>query len=80
MRTELDDARRQYAEQCQVSNVVLTHPLDEMVMVTYRSREMCVRVDWGQEMQLVYNYILSVLGVEEGGVNYVKLMRTKWMK
>ena len=51
-----------------------------MVMVTYRSREMCVRVDWGQEMQLVYNYILSVLGVEEGGVNYVKLMRTKWMK
>ena len=42
MRAEqrLGDARNQHTKQCRVSNVVLTHSLDEMATVAYQLQEM----------------------------------------
>ena len=69
----LNDARNQHTEQCQVSNVVLTHSLDEMATVAYQLQDMCIGVDRGrEETWLVYNHIKSALGMEKEGVDYLK--------
>ena len=51
MRVEqrLDGVRNKHTDQCWVSNIVLTHSLDEMATVAYQLREMCIRANCDQE-------------------------------